>query len=186
MKLQAYPRFGLSWILLLSIVLPSFLKAADPDAHAQLRFEARLNELLLWRLSDELELKPIEERELKQIIGNYQYLRKNALDQQEISLKKMEEALKKKSAPLQSEAKHDPQSAQREASCTGCLLEYEKASKLLIESGTKELAELKKLLGPKRVEKFLVIRRRMTMDVREALKQAPAVASPSSQKSAAK
>ncbi len=67
---------------------------------AQLRFEGRLNELMLWRLSDELALKPQDEQSLKAILKRYQEQRKSALTQQEAVLGKMTTAEKAAPAKL--------------------------------------------------------------------------------------
>lgn len=151
----------LSLALAISFVFAETLPADE-------RFESRLNELMLWRLSDELELKPQEEMSLKSILSKYKNLRKGALDAQETALKKIETTQKAQSSSSSSRA-----TASQAATCPSCLKEYETATKQLPDANAKEFAELRALLGPQRLERFLVIRRRMTLDVREALRQMP-------------
>ncbi len=164
--------------LSLALVFSSIFAETIP---ADERFESRLNELMLWRLSDELELKPKEEMSLKTILSKYKNLRKNALDAQESALKKIEGTQKTQSSSSSSRA-----TASQAAMCPTCLQEYEIATKQLPDANAKEFAELKALLGPQRLERFLVIRRLMTLDVREALRQLPstqgAVQPPSAEK----
>ena len=136
----------------------SFSHAIQPeelDRGAQARFENRLNELMLWRLSDELALKPQDEQQLKSILRKYQDQRKNALTQQEELLTKMIPAEKTPTSK----------------SCPNCLAEYEKTVLSVAEANTKEFKELRAVLGTDKMQKFLVIRSQMTRDVRDALRQ---------------
>lgn len=135
----------------------SFSHAIQPeelDRSAQARFENRLNELMLWRLSDELGLKPQDEQQLKSILRKYQEQRKNALGQQEQLLTKMSNGVKASAA-----------------NCTACLGDYEKTVASVADANTKEFKELRGLLGAEKMQKFLVIRSQMTKDVRDALRQ---------------
>lgn len=138
-------------------LLLSLAYAVQPDESdraAQGRFESRLNELMLWRLSDELSLKPQEEQSLKTILKKYQEQRKNALSKQE-------ELIGKMSASVQNAS----------VKCESCLSDYEKTVLSFAEANTKEFKELRALLGSEKSQKFLVIRSQMTKDVRDALRQ---------------
>lgn len=141
----------------------SFSQAIQPeelDRGAQARFENRLNELMLWRLSDELGLKPQDEQQLKSILKKYQEQRKSALIQQEELISKMGTGVKAAS-----------DKAAASISCPNCLVDYEKTVSGVAEANTKEFKELRALLGPDKMQKFLVIRSQMTKDVRDALRQ---------------
>ena len=145
------------WVNALALGIPSAnaIQPEELDRSAQARFENRLNELMLWRLSDELGLKPQDELQLKKILRKYQDQRKNALVQQEILFSKMGDAIKEK-APKK---------------CPECLVGYEKTILSVSEANSREFKELKKLLGTDKMQKFLVIRSQMTRDVRDALRQ---------------
>lgn len=146
-----------SLLFVTASLLLCFAHAIQPEESeraAQSRFENRLNELMLWRLSDELSLKPQDEQQLKSILSKYQDQRKNALTQQE-------ELIGKMSAAVTTPAK----------ACNDCLSAYEKTVLSVADANTKEFKELKALLGPEKTQKFLVIRSQMTKDVRDALRQ---------------
>ena len=143
------------FILAAFLVLPLFAQDDAAARDAQIRFENRLNELMVWRLSDELELKPLEEQKLKLILKKYQEQRKAALLNQEDSLGKMTTSLKQTPVKV----------------CDTCLTDFEKAVLSMADANSKEVKELKALLGPAKMQKFLVIRSQMTKDVREALRQ---------------
>jgi hypothetical protein len=151
-------RVRLLALLLLAIFFPAtFAIAVDVQTSqdAQVRFENRLNELLLWRLSDELALKTTEEQQLKSILKKYQEQRKNALTERDEVLSKMDSTLKANPALV----------------CDICLSGYEKSVLSMAEANTKEFKELRKILGPNKMQKFLVIRNQMTKDVTDALRQ---------------
>lgn len=132
------------------------IQPEELDRSAQARFENRLNELMLWRLSDELALKPQDEQRLKTILAKYQDQRKTALLKQEDILNKVGAELKAKNAAV---------------SCPTCLGDYEKTVLSVAEANTKEFKELRALLGTQKMQKFLVIRSQMTRDVRDALRK---------------
>ncbi len=132
------------------------IQPEELDRTAQARFENRLNELMLWRLSDELALKPQDEQKLKTILSKYQEQRKTALLKQEEILNKVGSELKAKEA---------------NAACPNCLGDYEKTVVSVAEANTKEFKELRTLLGTEKMQKFLVIRSQMTRDVRDALRK---------------
>lgn len=141
----------------------SFSQAIQPeelDRGAQARFENRLNELMLWRLSDELGLKPQDEQQLKSILRKYQDQRKTALTQQEELISKMGNSVKAV-----------PEKGASSQGCSNCLPDYERTVSSVAEANTKEFRELRTLLGPEKMQKFLVIRSQMTKDVRDALRQ---------------
>lgn len=140
-------------------MIVSFSHAIQPeelDRGAQARFENRLNELMLWKLSDELALKPQDEQQLKSILRKYQDQRKTALLKQEELLGKVEAEIKTKPTA---------------DNCPTCLSEYEKTVSSVADANTKEFKELRSLLGSQKMQKFLVIRSQMTRDVRDALRK---------------
>ncbi len=140
----------------LAVSTPHAVASDDEmSRQAQLRFESRLNELMLWRLSDELELKPQEETKLKEIIKKFQEERKSALMTQETALEKMTVSA----------------NATPSRVCTSCLTDFEKTVQTVASANTQEFKELRTLLGPQKMQKFLLIRSQMSKDVRDALRQ---------------
>jgi predicted ATP-grasp superfamily ATP-dependent carboligase len=137
---------SLSRILFLSLSLSPFFMALGDDS--QKRFENRLNELMFWRLSDELALKPQEEQKLKNILKKYQEERKKALLQQQEAIAVMADPKK----------------------CKNCLKSYEDALNAFGQSSPKEFKELRAALGEEKLKKFILIRSQMTNDVKEALR----------------
>lgn len=125
--------------------------AADDAA----RFENRLNELMIWKLSDEMALKPAEEQKLKGVLKKYQDQRKHALSTQDEALSKLNSMVKKGS---------------NSSACPTCLTDVQKAMNEMASANSSEFKELQTILGAERLGKFLVIRSEMTRDVREALR----------------
>ena len=152
--------YGLALFFFLFISAP--LQAEDTS-----RFENRLNELMIWKLSDEMGLKPQDEQKLKTILKKFQGERKQAMAIHDGALVKLNALVKS------AEAARSP------SSCPTCLEDIQKAQAQLLNANNHEFKELKILLGDARMGKFLVIRNEMTRDVREALRQPAASSAPS-------
>ena len=132
-------------VLLLVVILQSSAQAAPTGVKA-----THLEELLIWKVSDELKLKPAEEKSFAEIIKklNLEKAQLSENIQKEISALKDEKSEKNLQALLKNHRKS--------------ISNYSRLTE-------KEFDQLSKLLGPQRMSQYLVIKQDITQRIKSLL-----------------
>ncbi len=120
---------------------------------------AHLEELMIWKVSDELQLKPTEEKAFSQTI--------KALNQEKA---KVSEQLQQNLNSLQTE--------KSEKKIQSILKKYRQALAAYSKLNEKEFDELLKLLGPQRLSQYLILKQDITQKIKGLLSAPAEVSKP--------
>ncbi|WII73518.1 hypothetical protein QJS83_06490 [Bdellovibrio sp. 22V] len=119
----------------------------------------QLEELLIWKMSDELKLNPIEEKKFAEIVQTLNSKKADINHSLQSSLEKMNKATTKK-------AKEDE------------LAQYRKSLQSYGRLNEEEFDKLKTLLGPERMVQYLQIKQDLTNRIKTMLANPEATKSP--------
>lgn len=138
----------------------SLVESAERNS-ASGKHSSRLEELFIWKISEELKLTPDDEPRFAKIIRSLNTQRRKATDDMEQAVQKL-------------------QSAKTKAETEKALALHRKALAAYQESQLDELDRLKKLMGPEKLARYLIVKNQINEQLKTLLSSPAPVETPSS------
>ncbi|MES2962255.1 MAG: hypothetical protein V4760_00085 [Bdellovibrionota bacterium] len=149
------------------VAAPFATLAADAVTHSTSKERSRLEELFIWKASEELKLPPADDTKFTEIIQSLNVSRRAAGDEMDAAVKGLGEAKTKIEAEK-------------------ALVRHRAALKQVQSVQTAELDKLKPLLGPEKLARYLVVKNALLEKLKTMLSAPAPAGSPKPESEAAK
>lgn len=152
-------------LMLWCMPLSSTIHAEDSS------LESRLNKILYWRISDELELKPQVEKKLISVLEDSRVKRQEALEKRMAAFAQMQKCEEAREKSGENKVAHDKEHPEHQLDVDKALDDYLQSGKTLQQVDIDEYQQIIALLGKEKTLRFFVIRKNMADELKSALKK---------------